>query len=219
MNINVAIISLFVPLILLFPIFKSSVKGFHIRYALLCVLLGLLALIPIVIIQFLLGKNISVSNLSSMLLSAFLINGVAEEGAKMLCVIPISTKKHDVSAFLSYAAIIGFTVGSIESLIYMLHGEAIKWQAMRLFSAVLIHTFCACIGSLFVRFARHKKPKIPAIFFAISLHALYDFFTALGYPFKYFAIITILFAALETHTWYARLCRYEHPEQIGRAHV
>ena len=213
MNINVAIISLFVPLMLLFPIFKSSVEGFHIRYGLLSVLAGLFALIPIVVIQFFIGKNISVTNLSSMLLSAFLINGVAEEGAKMLCMIPLATRKQEVPPYLACAAIMGFTVGSIESVIYMLHGDALKWQALRLLSAVLIHTFCACLGSLFVRFARHGKPKIPAVFFAVTLHALYDFFTGLGFPFKYFAIITILFVALETHTWYARLCRYEHPER------
>ena len=213
MNINVAIICLFLPLVLLFPIFKSATPGFHIRYGLIGVLTGLAALIPIVVIQFAFAKTIEVHNLSSMLLSALFINGVIEEGSKMLCMAAIPSKKQDVGAFLACAILAGFTAGSIESVIYMIHDGSMQWQALRLFSAVLIHPFCAGLGALFVRFCRHRQPKIPAVFFAVMLHGLYDFFTSLGFPFKYFAIITILFSALEVHTWYARLCRLEHPER------
>ena len=212
MNINVAIFILFLPILILLPIFKSAISGFHIRYALLALLAGLLAICPIVIVQFFIGKNLAISNLSSLLLSALIINGVAEEGAKMLCMLLIPNKRQDVHSYLACAVLAGLTVGAMESVIYMIHGDSMKWQMARFFSAVLIHTFCATLGALFIRFSRHGKPKIPAVFFAVVLHALYDFFTGLGFPFKYFAIIAILFAALETHTWYARLCRYEHPE-------
>ena len=215
MSINVAIICLFLPLLLLFPIFKSATPGFHIRYGLISLLAGLLALVPIVIAQTAAGKFIKITNLSSMLFSAIVINGIMEEGGKMLCSIAIPNKKQEAPAFLACAVIAGMAAGSAESLVYMIHSPSMKIQIARLFSAVLIHTFCAALGALFVRFCRHKKPKIPAVFFAITLHALYDFFTGLGFPFKYFSIITILFAALEVHTWYARLCRLEHPERYS----
>ena len=213
MNINVAIICLFIPLILLFPLFKSATPNFHIRYGLIAALSGIFALVPIVIAQFLTGKIIKVHNLSSLLFSALIVNGVVEEGAKMLCMAMIPNKKQEAPAFLACAIIAGFTVGSVESVIYMIHSGSMDWQIPRLLSAVLIHTFCAGLGALFVRFCRHKKPKIPAVFFAVVLHGLYDFFTGIGFPFKYFAIVTILFAALEVHTWYVRMCRLEHPER------
>ena len=203
----------FVPLIVLIAIFRFAIKGYKLHYGLISVLTGLFSIIPITCIQYIMLyiPLFSTQTILGLLAKTILVNGLIEETIKMLFMLLIPFKKQNEASYFASGLTAGLSVGTFELVIYIMHG-LVQWGP-RLFTAVLIHTFCAGLSILFIYSAKSKRFNIFPLLITILMHGIYNFFAATGFMKNSFAFITILLTILECRLLYTRVSRKkEGPE-------
>ena len=215
MNLYAFLALCFIPLVAGFVVLLLVVPHLKVRYCLWSCVLSIIAVIPIAFIQYFV-LNLPVFNTStfvSLMVTAIIFNGLIEETVKMLFLALIPQKKLTVSCFLACCLLFGLTLGSFESVIYLvkriqesnLSGEimgAFKLIAMRMVTAVLIHTLCAGLSGLYLWFFRHRHNNVLPFLYAVLLHGIYNFFAAFTSGYRWFSVVAILFALLECRIWW-----------------
>ena len=205
----------FVPLLTVFLLMAILVKGLKLRFALLACLVGLVTVVPAGFVQyFVLGLPIFRANtVVNLLITAIIFNGLIEESLKMLFMSFLTFRKLSLSAYFSCALLAGLTLGSFESLIYVLSKlngavESLGTETLvnlllaRAGTSVLIHTFCAGLTGLYLWMFKKKQTHLMPFVWAVLLHGVYNFFSGFKNGFYWFAIIAILFTILECRIWY-----------------
>jgi len=206
----------FVPLILLTAVLLAVCKKLTVGSALISILSGLAAIIPIAVIQFLLLSLpiFKSTKIVSVFLTAVLFNGLIEETIKMLMLMIIPGKKKDAVTFTICALIAGFSIGTFETVVYMLmYGT--NSIILRYATAVLIHTFCAGLSGLYVWSFKQKQQYLRPFISAVFIHGLYNFFAGFIFPLKAFSFVTIVYAAVRLKFSYDRLTSSESDDKIG----
>lgn len=215
MNLYALFALCFIPTITCFIIFCMLVPGFKFYHGLWSLLIGLLSVVPIAVIQFFI-LNLPVFNkatFASLLITAFIFNGLIEETVKMLFLLLLPQKKLTIAPFFAASLLCGLALGSFESVIYLIKRfqetglpqgavSAYVLIFVRMFTAVVIHTFCAGLSGLYVWMFRHKTPHAAPFVYAALLHGAYNFFAGFSSGYRWFSIIAILFAILECRIWY-----------------
>lgn len=203
----------FIPLIVGFLVFslKFRTRAAHFVVAML---LGLVAVLPISIIQFFLPE-ISLFGTSPILrsiLKSILLYGLVEELLKSIFMLPIPKKEKSALEFLILAFTFGLTLGCFESVVYYLdhlqlatsRGATLLYGSIfvRIFSSDIIHMCCAGLGGLFIFSIVKKQTKVSCLICAILIHGFYDFFAGFQNGLKWFAIFAVLLAIVECRIKY-----------------
>ena len=206
----------FLPLILCFVIYTL---GFKIKLTnqLIATLLGLIAVFPISVIQYILPPFTLFEQIPVLqtLLKSIIIYGFIEELIKFLFLIPIPSKNLSEFEYLLLSFMTGLVLGCFESAVYFLDHMQIAASRgaqlllsqifLRIFSSDLIHMTCTGLCGLFLFSCRNKPVKISVFFIAVLLHGTYDFFVGFQNPLKYFSIVVILLAIIECQNKYLSL--------------
>ena len=163
----------FVPLILITAVLLAVCKKLTAGSALISILSGLAAIIPIAIIQFLVLylPFFSSTKIVSVFVTSVLFNGLIEETIKMLMLMFIPGKKKDPLTFTICSLIAGFSIGTFETVVYMLmYGT--DSIILRYATAVLIHTFCSGLSGLYVWSFKQKHQYLRPFIAAVFIHGL-----------------------------------------------
>ncbi len=215
MNLYAFLALCFIPLVAGFIVLKILLPHLKVRYCLWSCVLSIVAVLPIAFIQYFV-LNLPVFNTNtfiSLMVTAIIFNGLIEETVKMFFLALIPQKKLTLSCFLACCLLFGLTLGSFESVIYLVKRiqetglpeelkGAFKLIVMRMFTAVLIHTFCAGLSGLYLWLFRHKRNNVLPFLYAVLLHGIYNFFAAFTTGYRWFSIVAILFALLECRIWW-----------------
>lgn len=196
----------FIPLVTCYVIFLLLQSDFVWYKGLIACLSGLLAVFPVVIIQnFASGFSTGgASTLAQVFAISLLFNGLVEELIKTSLMFLIPAKKTSVKCFLLYGILAGLCLGCFESLIYLINGYSNI--TLRLITAVVIHTVCSALGSLFVFSVKsEKKFYIVPFIFAVVLHGFYDYFACFSNFIHYFKYAVILIAIVECSVRYYKI--------------
>ncbi len=208
----------FVPAFVLMAVLLLCVKELKVWHVFVAFACGLLAIVPIAVLQYVVLKLpvFNTATLGSLLVTAFVFNGLIEETIKMmwLCVLP--GKKMNVGSFLAASIIAGFTLGTFESVIYLINGE--RQVELRFLTAVLIHTFCAGLSGLFVWSFKRNRTMLRPFIMAILLHGVYNVFAARTGGVQWFAYVTILYAAIRVRFCYTQLTSFNSNDTIPNIH-
>ena len=170
MNIFALFALSFLPLIVVFFLFVILVPGQKkVRFGILACILGLFAVVPTSLVQhFILNLPIfTASTVVNLLVTAIIFNGLIEESVKMFFLSFLPFKKLNLSFYFCCALLAGMTLGSFESIIYVVKKisgatEPLGTQAVlnllaaRAFTSVLIHTFCAGLSGLYLWMFKKK---------------------------------------------------------------
>lgn len=215
MNLYAFLALCFIPLVAAFIILMLIVPGLKIRYCLWACVLSIVAVVPIAFVQyFVLGLPVFNTNtFASLLVTAIIFNGLIEETVKMLFLTLVPQKKQTLACFFSCCLLFGLTLGCFESVIYFVKrlqeiglpqdvSAAFKLIFMRMFTAVLIHTFCAGLSGLYLWLFRHQRNNVLPFVWAALLHGIYNFFAAFSSGYRWFSVVAIVFALLECRIWY-----------------
>lgn len=203
MNVYASIAMSFIPLITVYACFLLLEEEFNKLHGTLACLCGLIALLPIELLLVLIHLYVPFNQekLPERLVKVLLINGIVEESAKMVMMFLLPAKKTRLSVFFSYALLCGLTLGSLETLIYLINGN--RSITLRLFTAVTMHTFCSGLSGLFVFSVKHKAEAVSKKFlwlpfaYAVLFHGLYNYFAGMYGPLHYFAYAVILITVVE----------------------
>lgn len=229
MNIYAAIILCFVPLVTVFLLLKILIDDISIIKELLACLIGLVAVIPITVLQFMFGDLLLFENnlFLSILFRAFIMYGLIEEGIKGGTLFLFPVKKINGRQMFYYALLAGLFLGSFESVIYVLkqiqkasssRGEVLLHLIyLRSFTAIVIHSFCAALLGMFVYGIKNKKVMPGAVLSAVLIHGVYDFFVLMDKPINYFAYAAILLLLLENRIYYVKVKKID--EELGKIEV
>ncbi len=215
MNVFALFVLGIVPLLTVFLLMVILVKGLKLRFALFACLIGLITVVPTGFVQyFVLGLPIFMANtVVNLLITAIIFNGLIEETFKMLFMSVLPFKKQTLPAYFCCALLAGLTLGSFESLIYVLTkinraveplttDILVNLLLARAGTSVLIHTFCAGLTGLYLWMFKKKQTHLMPFVWAVLLHGVYNFFAGFKNGFYWFAIIAILFTILECRIWY-----------------
>ena len=226
MNVYAFLALCFIPLVATTLLLTMLVGGLRLRYSLWACVVALIAVLPIAFVQFFVGRLpvFADNTFSSLLLTAMLFNGAIEESLKALFMLLLPRKKLPLAAFFSCALLFGLTLGSFETVIYLVRllqtaalptgiDAAFRLMVLRMATAVLVHTFCAGLSGLGIWQAAHGKLRPTPFLYTVLLHGFHNFFAAFNTNFRYFSIVAILFAALECRIWY----RQAQPEAQAEA--
>jgi len=198
--------------------------GFKIKAGHLCIalLLGLVAVLPISVIQFFLPSlNILTEYpiLRAILKSLFLY-GLVEESLKCVFILPLPKKDKGPLEFLLLAFTMGLALGCFESIVYYLdhlqmannRSASLMYGSIfaRIFSSDLIHMFCTGLCGLFIYSIRAKASRITCILSAILVHGIYDFFVGFQNGLRWFALFAILLAIAECRLKYNAIANPEN---------
>ncbi|MBO4386378.1 MAG: PrsW family intramembrane metalloprotease [Treponema sp.] len=203
MNIYASIAMTFIPLFTVYICFLLLGKDFNKVHGAAACLCGLLALLPIELLLIIIHTwhPFASVNLPGRLIKGLLINGIVEESAKMAFLFLLPAKKSKLSAFFSYAVLCGLTLGCLETLIYLIYGN--RSITLRLFTAVVMHTFCAGLSGLFVfsiKCRAQLKDKsflwLPFLL-AVLFHGLYNYYAGIYGALHYLAYVVIAVTILE----------------------
>ena len=201
----------FVPLLIIFAVFYASVPNLKFPAAILSVLAGFLAIIPVGLLTVLVFPHLNIKNqsLSAVLIQDLLMNGFVEELFKMLFIFIFVPKKLDLKTFFICSLLAGFSVGCFELLIYFpswSENVLLKF-ILRIFTAVLLHAFCAGLSGIFVYSIKINHTQILPFVFAFVFHGIYNYFAGfkLNVPFFYFSFAVVAIAAIECRVRYTRL--------------
>lgn len=210
----------FIPLIIAIIIFTA---GFKVRltHQLLACLFGLIAVLPISIIQYFLPGIPGLQNTPVLqtLLKSLLIYGLVEELLKMAALLPLPGKKSSLLNFLLLSFILGLALGCFESVVYyfdhlqiansrgakLLYGQI----ALRIFSSDLIHMTCTGLSGLFLYSCNINKRKLSFFLLAVLLHGIYDFFAGFPGNLRWFSAAVVLLAIAECRIKYSSLQKDE----------
>jgi len=208
------IILCFIPLVILFCLFLFCAK-IKVTHLLVAFLTGLVCVLPVSVIQFFLGMAPFFANQSLVfvLIKSFLLYGLIEELCKMGLTFVLPHKEYTPFNFLMLSFFFGLSLGCFESVIYFLDhfqksasmGGVLLYRPVfiRMFTADLIHMFCAGLSGIFVYECRRTAPYISIVILAVCLHGLYDFFAGFANAFKYFSLAVIFFSAIECRVKYS----------------
>lgn len=203
MNIYASIAMTFIPLVTVYICFLLLGKDFNKFHGAAACLCGLMALLPIelVLIMIHAWNPFASANLPGRLIKGLLVNGIIEESAKMAFLFLLPAKKSKLSAFFSYAVLCGLTLGCLETLIYLINGN--RSITLRLFTAVVMHTFCSGLSGLFVFSIKRRKELKDKSFLwlpfvlAVLFHGLYNYYAGIYGFAHYFAYAVIAATILE----------------------
>ncbi len=204
----------FVLYFIVFIIFTFAAPKIKVRLTLWATILGLIAVLPVAFTEYAVFSLpiFNANTFVSVIVTSLVFNGLIEESLKMITMLFLPAKKTTLAKFFCCCILCGLAFGSFESVVYMLvylqkasgaGTEAVfKLVFARLFTSVLIHTFCAGLSGLYIWTFRNKSAKILPFVLAVLLHGLYDFFASYPKPFYYFIIPVILFAGIECRIRY-----------------
>ncbi len=217
MNVYIGLIICFLPFILLFTGCAVFAKS-KVLYLAIASLLGLIAVLPVSFIQFwmedvfsnLLNKN----GLISMFLKALIINGLLEEGLRLIFMAFIPAKKNSLKQFFLLSLLSGMCLGCFESMVYLLQnlqsnqlmGGQFLWSLIfsRIFTSDLLHMFCAGLCGLFIWSCKNKKIDFGSLVFAVLIHGIYDFFSYFNNGMYWFCIVALLLCIIECRVHYTK---------------
>ena len=209
----------FLPLIVAFIIFAAAFR-LKISHLLIAVLLGLIAVLPISLIQYFIPdfSGLFSSPILFSLLKSLIIYGLIEEIFKTVLLLPLP-HKNGLRDWLFLTFVTGLSLGCFESVVYyfdhlqiansrgatLLYGQI----AVRIFTADLIHMTCTGICGLFIYSCRNKIDgkgcRISFLITAILLHGVYDFFAGFSGGLRWFSIAVVLMAIAESRIKYTAL--------------
>lgn len=219
MNLNVyaPMLLCLVPLVTTFLLLAILVPGISVLREFLAVLAGLLAFVPIVILQFLfLNLRIEMlmrTNLFLSIIHSLIFFGLIEEGVKAASLLVLKSRGESLRNFFAYSILAGMALGCFESVVYLLtavgtrpqvSAEFLQMIFLRMATALVIHALCAGLGGLCIFYSKNIRRNFSPLVFAIVIHGIYDFFAANAYPLKYFSVAVILLAVLECRIFYLR---------------
>lgn len=219
MNLNVyaPMLLCLVPLVTTFLLFAILVPRISVLREFFAVLAGLLAFVPIVVLQFLfLGGRLEIlmrANLFLSIIHSLVFFGLIEEGVKAASLLVLKARGESLRNFFAYSILAGMALGCFESVVYLLtalgtrpqvSAEFLQMIFLRMTTALMIHTLCAGLGGLCIFYSKNIRRNFSPLVFAIVIHGIYDFFAANAYPLKYFSVAVILLAVLECRIFYLR---------------
>ena len=214
MNVYAPIILCFVPFVTMFALFAILVPGISVAKEIIASIAGLLALIPIAIVQFAVPgmRLFGQSKALSILLYSILFLGLVEETFKALLLFIVGGKEEKISCWFCYSLLAGIIFGSFESVIYFLrdfqiigHGVTLNLIYLRMFTAVLTHTLCAGLGGFTIYYFKNFRLNIWPLMNAILIHGLYDYFVSFDTNVQYFCVIVLLSAAIKCRVCYLQI--------------
>ncbi|MBD5438702.1 MAG: PrsW family intramembrane metalloprotease [Treponema sp.] len=219
MNLNVyaPMLLCLVPLVTTFLLLAILVPGISVLREFLAVFAGLLAFVPIVILQFsfwnLRIEMLMRTNLFLSIIHSLIFFGLIEEGVKSASLLVLKSRGESLRNFFAYSILAGMALGCFESVVYLLTAVGTRPQVLaeflqmiflRMATALVIHALCAGLGGLCIFYSKNIRRNFSPLVFAIVIHGIYDFFAANAYPLKYFSIAVILLAVLECRIFYLR---------------
>ena len=219
MNLNVyaPMLLCLVPLVTTFLLLAILVPGISVLREFLAVLAGLLAFVPIVILQFsfwnLRIEMLMRTNLFLSIIHSLIFFGLIEEGVKAASLLVLKSRGESLRNFFAYSILAGMALGCFESVVYLLtavgtrpqvSAEFLQMIFLRMATALVIHALCAGLGGLCIFYSKNIRRNFSPLVFAIVIHGIYDFFSANVYPLKYFSVAVILLAVLECRIFYLR---------------
>jgi len=184
---------------------------------LIAILLGLLAVFPISIIQYVLPPFdlIFQNPVLKILIKSILIYGLIEELVKLIFLFPIPYKNLSELDFLLLTFLMGLTLGCFESVVYFLdhlqlavsRGATLLLSQIftRIFTSDMIHMSCTGLCGLFLFSCRNKPSKVSVFLTAVILHGVYDFFAGFQNNLRYFSFVVIILAFIECRNKYISL--------------
>ena len=226
MNIFCALLLNFLPLIVCFFVFKY-LAGVKFSVELLSALFGLLAVLPITFLQFYILTLIpdelykSTTDMFGLFCKILVFNGLLEEGMKAIFISFIPHKTLDLKRFFWASVLCGLCLGCFESAVYFMQHLARANQTgaellyglifVRMFSATLIHAFCAGLSGLFVWSIRQKKTDTFPIIYAVLCHGIFNFFVYFNNFIHWFSVIAVLFVMIECRVHYQKFLEASEP--------
>ena len=218
MNLNVyaPMLLCLVPLVTTFLLLTILVPGISISREFFSVLAGLIAFVPIVILQFLfLGtfQEIMRTNIFLSIIHSLIFFGLIEEGVKTASLLILKSRGETLRNFFAYSILAGMALGCFESIVYLLtalgtrphvSAEFLQMIFLRMATALVIHTLCASLGGICIFYSQNIRRNFSPLILAIFIHGIYDFFVAFNSPLKYFSVAVILLAVLECRIFYLR---------------
>ncbi len=196
-----------IPLVVLFICLALLVHDFKCTKGLWACLLGLIAVIPSVLLHmfFIEAGGFPVSTLVALLFEMLLV-ALIEESMKFAVMFAMPARKTELSAFLSYSMLCGFSLGCFETLVYILTGRTGGLSIVTRLPAMLIHLACTGLAGLTVYSIRKKSVKILPFLFAVLFHGVYNYFEHFKDDFRqYFAFVVVLIALFECKIQYSNL--------------
>lgn len=229
MNIYLAMALCFLPLVLSAVAVKLS-SGAPVLVLLFSVLLALVMVVPVSIVEgaalrvrwFRYTRHFVTSTQPPVasLLFCIVAVGLVEEVSKALMLLALPVRRAlltDLQAVLC-ALVFGLAVGCFESAAYFL--DAIDKAASmgshpiyssifsRIFTADMLHSFCAALGGIFILSIKREEVKTDtvAIVWAILIHGIYDFLV-INSRYPWLSIAAILLAIVEVNSHYRKFKR------------
>ena len=192
----------FIPLLVFYLLLLFFKKGYKAFTGLFALLLGLLSVIPIAALQLFLDKTglFSATSLFSLFLEVMIVNGLVEESIKMGFEWFLPSKNVDLSVFMCYGILAGFSLGCFETVIYLISGY--EKITLRLFTAVALHAGCAGLSSIFVYSAKKSHLKIMPFIYAFVLHGVYNYFAGFDTWLWYFSLAVLAAVFIELRVRY-----------------
>ena len=218
MNTFAPILLCFVPFVTMFALFAILVPNFSVPKGLVASLAGLLALVPITIVQFAIPgmRLFEQSKAIHILLYSIVFLGLVEEIFKALLLFLVGGKGESPSRWLCYSLLAGMIFGSFESVIYFLrdiqnigHGVTLNLIYLRMFTALLAHTLCAGLGGWTIYYHKNLRLNFWPLLNAVVIHGLYDYFVSFDSSVRFFCVIVILSAAIKN-----RVCFLQITEEL-----
>ncbi len=218
MNTFAPILLCFVPFVTMFALFAILVPNFSVPKGLVASLAGLLALVPITIVQFAIPgmRLFEQSKAIHILLYSIVFLGLVEEAFKALLLFLVGGKGESPSRWLCYSLLAGMIFGSFESVIYFLHdiqnighGVTLNLIYLRMFTALLAHTLCAGLGGWTIYYHKNLRLNFWPLLNAVVIHGLYDYFVSFDSSVRFFCVIVILSAAIKN-----RVCFLQIAEEL-----
>lgn len=203
----------FVPPILAATIFLLCHKKATLGSAVLSILSGLAATVPIALIQLLVFSLpvFSSGSIIMLFLASVLFNGLIAETIKMFLLMLIPGKEKKPLLFVICAIIAGISAGSFETTAYyLIYGTEIL--SMRFPATLLINAFCSGLSGLYVWSFKNRKQYIRPFLAAILLHGIYNFFAGFLFPIKLFAYVAILYTIIRLKFSYDRLTNKDYDD-------
>lgn len=204
MNVFILVGLCFLPLIIALVFFKIFVKNFKSIYMFQSVIIGFVVLIPIVVVQFLLKKIpfFSQNTFIALLATTLIYNGLIEESIKTGALFLLRPQKQEFSIFFIIALLSGSTIGTIETVLYLIGGQTNI--LLRLFTAMLLHTLCSGLSGAFVWTFFRRKKLWASFFLSIIIHGIYNFFASFNGAIWAFSIVTLFFALIQCRVYYTK---------------
>jgi len=169
--------------VFMFIIFRSDTKREPLKLLILCFVMGCVSVIPILIVELMLGLVTFSSPFLSSFYNAFIIAALTEETFKFLVLYLFVWRSKEFDQYFDgivYAVIISLGFACVENILYVLQ-SGFTVALMRAILSVPGHGFFGVIMGYFFSLARFNPQKknqylLLSLFMPILFHGLYDFF-------------------------------------------